>query len=181
MADEDTTTEEWRPVPIAEYAALYSVSSLGRVRRDITGASNAKAGRILKPSNDPYQTVSLCGGTCDRKRRAGIHILVAGAFLGPTPIGFTVDHENGVKHDNRARNLRFLTPKQQIAEADRLGLRHPPKGDGHSASVLTEADIPVIRKLLASGVSRPEIGRLYGVGRAAIHAIGAGKTWKHVK
>lgn len=41
-----------------------------------------------------------------------VHSLVADAFLGPRPEGKQIDHKNGLKSDNSAANLRFVTPSE---------------------------------------------------------------------
>jgi hypothetical protein len=38
-----------------------------------------------------------------------VHSVVAESFIGPIPDGCEVDHMNGVRSDNRADNLRYLT------------------------------------------------------------------------
>ena len=70
--------EKWRPIK----GFPYSVSSRGRVRRDLA-ENNTWVGRILKPKadKDGYLIVRLCrnGISYDRK----VHALVCRAFNGP--------------------------------------------------------------------------------------------------
>lgn len=49
---------------------------------------------------------------------------------------------------------------------------------GHAK--LTEADIPVIRRLLSEGVYTTVIARMFGVSAFPIHAIKKGALWRHV-
>jgi hypothetical protein len=46
---------------------------------------------------------------------------------------------------------------------------------------LSEADIPVIRRRLASGETGASIAASYGVTQTSISYINRGKTWRHVK
>lgn len=55
-------------------------------------------------------------------------------------------------------------------------LSEPPKG--RSRNVLTEADIPLIRQLLAEGMSASAVARKFEVCNVTILNIGKGKTWK---
>lgn len=86
--------ECWRAV------GFYTVSCLGRIRREIKGPTNAKPGRILKQKlrKDQYCEVALY--TKDGRREVRVHQLVAEAFLGPCPPGHQVNHKNGGKHEN---------------------------------------------------------------------------------
>jgi hypothetical protein len=54
------------------------------------------------------------------------------------------------------------------------------QGGEHYAARLSEADIPLIRHLLAEKVEQKEIARRYGVSRSIVNAIATGRSWKHV-
>lgn len=48
------------------------------------------------------------------------HTLVCTAFHGPRPDGFQCDHINGIPTDNRACNLQWVTPAENIRRAKLL-------------------------------------------------------------
>lgn len=52
-----------------------------------------------------------------------VHRLVAAAFLGPGKPGQVVRHRNDTRDDNRARNLRWGTQKDNAKDARRNGIR----------------------------------------------------------
>ena len=110
--------EEWRSID--GYEGLYQVSSLGRVRSCDRFVKDGRCtrlfrGRVLKPvvDNYGYLRVNLCKdgkGTMFK-----VHRLVGMAFqdiCGQYKDGAEVDHKNTVRTDNRATNLRWVTPKE---------------------------------------------------------------------
>ena len=187
---EELATEEWRDV--VGYEGVYSVSSLGRVRRDLGGYTNAKAGRVLKPGTDRngYLTVVLCrfGVTLDRK----VHLLVATSFIGPRPQGYVINHKDGVKLTNRPFNLEYCTNEENMRHAAEHGLmssgkRHgdftrpnTPRGERNHKAKLTVSKVLEIRFKHANGQSKHSLAREYKVSRPNITSIIRRETWAHI-
>jgi hypothetical protein len=63
---------------------------------------------------------------------------------------------------------------------DMIEKRRSPLGSQRKGGKLTEADIPVIRKLSADGLSQRAIAKLFGVHQVTISQIFQGTHWKHV-
>lgn len=104
--------ERW--IVIEDYPD-YEVSDYGNVR-------NRRTGRILKPQlnrDGGYLRVNLGNVHCY------IHRLVAEAFCGGRHIGLDVNHINGNKYDNSARNLEWCTRKANIRHAFDNGQKFP--------------------------------------------------------
>lgn len=94
-------SERWRKIPGWPYQA----SSLGRVRslpRQMAGAGEY-GGQVLTPApdRDGYLRVTLTDGR--RRKRFGVHTLVALAWHGPPE----VLHGPGGQQDNTPGNLRW--------------------------------------------------------------------------
>ena len=51
-----------------------------------------------------------------------IHILVAEAFIGARPIGYTIDHIDGNKNNNDVSNLEYVTNLVNHTRARKMGL-----------------------------------------------------------
>lgn len=88
----------------------YEVSNLGRVR-------NARTGQVLRPTKDGsgYLKVILCYQGL--QKTCNVHTLVATAFVEGWREGLQVNHKNGVKTDNRAENLEWVTSSENHQHA----------------------------------------------------------------
>jgi hypothetical protein len=89
----------------------YRVSNLGRVmgprgvmrpRKDWGGYMNVRLGKRIK------------------NRSQKIHRLVAMAFCAGWSDGLEVNHKNGIRDDNRADNLEWVTRSQNVRHAQRV-------------------------------------------------------------
>lgn len=111
--------EEWR---IVTSFPSYSVSNMGRIKRRIGGWAGSVE-RLLQPclGASGYLLVILHsdGG---RKPRS-IHRLVAEAFLPVLDGKEHVNHIDANKMNNRLDNLEWVTPKENIDHAIKLGRR----------------------------------------------------------
>ena len=146
--------ELWAPVP----ESSYEVSSLGRVRR--VGAQ-----KCLVPYRDGkkgYVAVSLHG------KQRKIHQLVALAFLGARPDGCVPNHKNGIKNDNRASNLEWVTQSENCLHAFRELGRISSGGHLGKMGSLHHASRAVYGVNLSTGESR-----IFGSSAEAARHIGA--------
>ncbi len=112
--------EVWKEVP--GYEGFYSVSNLGRVRRDAVG-QGARAGYILKATVSRPVGYLRVGLVRDGKQKTRfIHNLVANAFLGPYPDGQCVNHKDGNKLNNLPGNLEYMTLGDNNRHAWQIGI-----------------------------------------------------------
>jgi hypothetical protein len=164
-------TEEWRVIPSFP---SYEVSDLGGVRRCLPG-NRTHVGRVkVQRLLDGYWTVGLSEGNVPKVR--SVHKLVAEAFLPPKPSPkHEVAHENGIRTNNNASNLRWATRKENHADMREHGTQ--PRGSAHANSKLTEADVLAIR---SSDLGSPALAKEYGVSRTTIKYARRGKNWAHV-
>ncbi len=176
----DTLTGEvWRTV---DEAPEYSVSSLGRVRRDAAfdrlGRRVCTAGGIIKPRTSNGRTAHLVVTLSSGGRRLDrlVHRLVADAFLGARPEGCNfVCHVDGDAGHNHALNLYWGNGTTNAHDRTMHG--RTLRGSQVGGSKLTAEDVLAIRK--AEG-SQSQIGAAFGVSQTNIQCIRARKTWRHL-
>jgi hypothetical protein len=116
--------EVWKTIP---EAPDYSISSIGRVRRDNPDWQGKYAGRVLAPSRHRggYLAHVLC--TAEGKITRKVHRLVCEAFNGPQPADKPhCAHRDGDVGHNTPDNLYWATAKQNMADRERHG--RGPKG-----------------------------------------------------
>jgi len=163
--------EVWLPVPIAEFANTYEVSSFGRVRR-VGGKPLA-----IKPrANQRYLTVSLFrpkaeGGPVTWR----LHRLVAGAFV-PNPLGLPeVNHKDCDRLNNHAENLEWMTRPENIAHSIEAG-RNTAVTNPNKIRKLDAEAVSIIREECAAGVQYTVLAARFGVSQGTIGKIARGLT-----
>lgn len=141
---------------------------------------NRKTERPLKPQKQwaGYKLVTL---TNDSGKRSSIvvHRLIAKAFV-PNPDNLPqVNHINGIKADNSALNLEWVTGSVNVQHAYDTGVRPTLYGEATSGAKLTDSQVLAIRA--ATNVTQTKLADEYGVSASLISMIRAGKRWPHLK
>lgn len=167
--------EQWQDIP--GYEGVYAVSNFGRVKR--YPGYQAKTERLLKPriKNSGYLFVTLT--TNNRKRNFYIHSLVARAFIGERPPRMDVNHKDGIKTNNCADNLEFVSRTENMSHARQLGL-HDNRGERQWKAKLTEEDVLGIRYAHDKCGLLEELPDIFGVDRRTVLDVLEYKTWRHV-
>jgi len=118
--------EKW--IDCKNYENNYEVSNLGNVRRK-NNPTHYKDGRIayfsqtvLKPSLNKkgYERVYLSVNS--KKITRSVHRLIAESFLENPENKKTVNHINCIKTDNRVENLEWMTNKENMQHAFKMGI-----------------------------------------------------------
>lgn len=155
---------------------FYEVSDFGIVRR-LKPGKGTWVGRVLKSGRGKqgYKCMQF------QKRTHYVHQLVAKAFIGPCPLGKEVNHKDGDKGNNKAKNLEYITHQKNIIHAYLTKLQLPSYGEAHGMAKLTVSKVIQIRKSYASGkVFQQELAKELGVSVATISDIVTKRSWKHV-
>lgn len=150
---------EWRDIP--GWDGRYQVSDDGQVR-------SFQPGRRAKMRKIDVMPTGHCSVLLVRPRlKMCVHRAVALAFIGPAPSEkHHVAHWDGNARNNHVSNLRWATPKENIADKRRLGEHQK----------LTQEQVEEIR-LRKGTVSTPKLAREYGVVPSHIWRIQNGQVW----
>lgn len=113
------------------------------------------------------------------KTRALVHRLIAQIYCPGYAPALQVNHINGVKADNRAENLEWVTPSENHIHArDVLGRRY---ARGEARSELRETQVQEIYKLRFEGrLTTADIVKRTGIPKSTIDGIISGTRWKHL-
>jgi len=166
----------WKPVP--NYEGLYEVSKDGRVRalpREGADGRNLSGGELDGHiSNYGYRRVHLSKN--GKSTKYGVHQLVALAFLGEPESGEQVNHKDGDKLHNHAKNLEWVTPAENTEHADNNGLRNI-SGENSPHSKLSSSQVEEIRARYAEGETQTSISKDFPVSQPQVSQIVRRVQW----
>lgn len=110
----------------------------------------------------------------DGKKRL-VHRVVLQAFLGPCPLGHEVNHVNGVKSDNRAENLEYVTRSANVAHAYGIATT---RRENRQLTKLAAKDVLV---RYSQGVTKSALAKEFGISRTSIQRLIRRETCFHAE
>lgn len=179
-------SEIWKSIEGCK--GYYEVSSFGRVKslpRRVPCGSGRETRlvpeKILANSRRGYTFVQL--RIDGMEYRESVHRLVTEAFI-PNPKGLPfVNHKDGDKTNNRADNLEWCTPKENINHALGMGLMRfvGSPGEKNGKSRLTQSQVNEIKAMCLDGKSQRSASRKFGVSSQHVGRIVRGTRWKSIQ
>ena len=143
---------------IPGYDGDYCITSKGRVW-------SYKRSIWLKPSVSEYgYEVVVLSFPGKKAKNMKIHKLVADAFIKNPYRKPWVNHKNGKKGDNRACNLEWVTPRENIQHAADKGLNKVFKLKQPQKEMIVQ-----LHKLL--GYKKRQLASIFGVSYSAIYYL----------
>lgn len=171
--------ERWRAVE--GYKGLYEVSNFGRVKSiGVRPGTRYAPGYILKTTTSKFGYIRVT--LSDHGSRIMLmHILVARAFVPNPEEKPQVNHRNGVKGDNRATNLEWMTASENTHHGFTALGRQPLRGARHPMARWTREQVLAIRAEHAlGGRTYAEVGAKFGMSEDYVGCIVRRSVWKHV-
>jgi DNA-binding NarL/FixJ family response regulator len=163
---------EIRPIP--GWEGLYSDSDAGHIWSHVKNI-------WLSESMGAQGYTSVCLKSNGRQTTSQVHRLIAAAWLGPRPPGLDVNHINAIKHDNRPCNLEYMTRKENVAHAMRMGLMKPSrtrlKHIGISQRKLSIEQAKEIQRLYANGHLQKHLAEQFYVSKTTIRNVIFGRHY----
>jgi hypothetical protein len=154
------------------------VSSIGRIRSLFGGGCKL---RSQQTNSHGYKVIKLQNK--DRIKNFKVHVLVAGAFVGPNPGGLDVNHKDGVKANNVFTNLEYMTRSENCKHGFRLGLSYTPfreRGEKHCRAKLTDAAVLSLRAEHAAGESLKSLAAKHGVSYYCAWDVVKRRSYSHI-
>lgn len=168
-----TYEETWKQIP---GFSRYSVSSAGRVRRDVA-VYRTKPGICKRQLKQGYPQVAVTSDA-GKSTTVHVHVLLMLAFVGPRPAGLHICHQDGDRANCTLGNLRYDTPTANVHDAVRHGTYA--HGERIAQHRLKEHEVLEVIELLDQDEPYCVIGSRFGVSKDAIFRIACGKNWKHL-
>ena len=161
------------------YENWYSISNLGRLRRDF-GNNGTRSGKIISTktlTSNGYPCASLCKNGIIKTHN--IHKLVCMAFFGKPKNGFQINHIDGNKENNILSNLEYCTQSEN--QLHRFRILKKGRGSSHGQSKLTEKQVLKIRKLYKdTNISQEALAIKYNISQTNISTIVRRIFWTHI-
>lgn len=133
----------------------------------------------LKTTTRGYCSVMLYCGSRGSGRDILVHRIVAELFVDNINKNKEVNHIDGVKTNNYAGNLEWVSRKENENHARKF-LGKDLKGSKHKLSKLTEDQVIELRKLREYGWTYIRLSKKFGIGISQAHRICKRLKWGHV-
>ena len=148
---------------IEGYEGRYLVSNFGRVKSLITN-------KILNQYKDRYGYLRVILSLNGKQKIYLVHRLVAKAFIPNPENKLEVNHKDGNKENNHVDNLEWVTSKENVKHAYKMGLRDKEiliKNGMKNAKKIYQLDVKT-NSIIKVWDSAKEIERTLGHDDAAI-------------
>lgn len=174
--------EQWKP--IKGYEGIFSVSNMGRIRRDMDAKTGGKkSGYVFAEKKTPNGYMMARLNMNNSTECVMAHRLVAIAFIGDPPDGKTIiNHKNGIKDDNRPENLEWVTMRENAKHSrDVLGNKTGAIGERSGRAKFTRKEAIMIHLMKSCGMKHKDIAPFFNVSQVTVTRILNFKRWPHMR
>lgn len=176
----NTEIEIWKDIP--GYEGLYQCSNFGRIKslsrwlRCKNGFRKSKE-KIMNICKDK---IGYCYLDLGKRNKKLVHRLVAITFIDNTENKPCVNHKNGIKFDNMACNLEWVTYSENEKHSYSV-LGKDIKGEKSHRHILKNEQVIEIKIRIKNGERNKDICKDYPVIDKTISDIRRGARWSHIK
>ena len=170
--------EIWKD--IIGYEGLYQISNFGQLK-SLSRKSNGEFGKIRKPENNGRGYLSISLSKNSKSKHFYIHRLVAKAFISNPQDKPEVNHKQGIKFDNIAIGLEWVTKKENIEHAVKIGLYKIGNREGENNNNAKLTDVKAKKIYYYSQLhSVKETYEKFNTTKNTVNQIKHKRTWKHL-
>lgn len=187
-------TEQEAQNAVYQYRVKRFIESVSGLEADIATGRVYQERYVVYPTGNIY---NLRGkkmvGAVDRNgyihglingKNMQYHRVVAETFIENPQNKPFVNHKDGNKQNNAAKNLEWVTASENIKHAYTNGLEKIAYGESHHAHKLTEEIVRYIRRVYKK--RHPQYGAValakkFGIDRTTVFDVVLQKTWKEVQ
>lgn len=162
---------------IPGFDGKYQITKTGKIKSHKTW--HHKTGHLLtanKLDRGGYVCIHLYRPDGFRKTFK-MHRLLGIAFIPNLENKKYINHKNGIKNDNRLKNLEWCTAQENTQHARDNGLLNAPKGVDNSNATFTEVQV---MKIFNDRGKHHEIAIRYATNQRLVSLIKNGVTWSHL-
>jgi len=170
-------------VDIIGYEGIYKINNLGTIRKHTKVHKNNGGTYIrdefeISVSNDSsgYLKATL-HDKYGKKSAPKVHKLVALMFIGFRPDGMTINHKDGVKHNNSVDNLEYISHTDNIIHSYDTGLNRNYTDNHVHAKLTTEKVLEMRRNKIHSNKYYAD---KFKVDSGTISRARSGESWKRI-
>ena len=136
--------EIWKEVP--DYEGLYQASNKGNIKNSRRMKPGGKKKRL---QNSGYLITDLCKNNI--KKTCLVHRIIAKTFIPEVKNKLHTNHKNGIKTDNRAENLEWVTRSENQKHGYKLGLLTPRRKAVMQYDKTTDKLIQIYKSITEAG------------------------------
>ena len=162
--------EIWKVIP--DTNGRYEVSDLGKIR-------NIEL-KILMAQHKDYKGYPKVRyiNSMGKRLTQRVHRLIGKAFIPNIHNKPQINHKNGIKDDNRAENLEWVTNSENTQHSFDIGVQCN-KGEKHPSSKISEGNV-ILMRLMYPECKVSELSELFNVTYNIAHCVCSRRTWNHI-
>lgn len=158
-------------VAIKGLEGKYEANANGQIRTLNYKGSKGRI-EIFKPAYDAKGYLRTAFVINGKAKTIKVHRIIAQTFV-PNPLNKPqVNHINGIKDDNRAENLEWVSNRENVVHAYENNLVNLKNGETHHRAKYSNELIQQAYDEYKNGTPKRELARKYGFSRSVFRRVG---------